>query len=370
MKLLLTGSTGFLGKSVLFDLLYNHYDKLEIIYLFIRHKKGKTPQQRCESLIDQFYLFFPHLDQSRHDKIKVISDISQIVELSITHTIHSAANIRFLESYNVLYKSNVEFTIDLLKTLPSNSNFIYISTAYVTNYKTKDSLPELNQETEHFKNQYQQTKSICEKKLVQECYLKNIHLRIIRPSITCCAYSFPKSGWSETITMFDSISLWYIKFNKGVFMDKSYIDIIPVDFVAKTINYYLFCNENEYGMIINAVSSKQIKMKHLRLLIEKHCNKKLKTCNNHNIYSICSKMELALIRSYTKLFVPKKQATKIRALCNMKELIYNKIVTTKHRDYFYFSPPILDEKELLGKDYTLEKYIDIAFQSALLKFKI
>ena len=50
MNILITGTTGFLGKVFLLDILDKEYDKLNKIYLLIRRKKNENSQQRFEKI--------------------------------------------------------------------------------------------------------------------------------------------------------------------------------------------------------------------------------------------------------------------------------------------------------------------------------
>ena len=50
-SIFITGATGFLGKCLIEKLLRSCFD-LKKIYLLVRAKKGKTPQQRLEELVD------------------------------------------------------------------------------------------------------------------------------------------------------------------------------------------------------------------------------------------------------------------------------------------------------------------------------
>lgn len=49
--ILITGATGFMGK-VLIEKLLRSCPKLSTIYLLVRPKKGKTPNERLEDIIN------------------------------------------------------------------------------------------------------------------------------------------------------------------------------------------------------------------------------------------------------------------------------------------------------------------------------
>lgn len=50
-SIFITGATGFLGKALIEKLLRSCYD-LNKIYVLVRHKKGKTPTQRLDEIVD------------------------------------------------------------------------------------------------------------------------------------------------------------------------------------------------------------------------------------------------------------------------------------------------------------------------------
>lgn len=50
-SIFITGATGFLGKALLEKLLRSCPD-LKKIYILVRHKKGNTPEQRINELIN------------------------------------------------------------------------------------------------------------------------------------------------------------------------------------------------------------------------------------------------------------------------------------------------------------------------------
>lgn len=50
-SIFITGATGFLGKVLIEKLLRSCYD-LNKIYVLVRHKKGQTPQQRLNEILN------------------------------------------------------------------------------------------------------------------------------------------------------------------------------------------------------------------------------------------------------------------------------------------------------------------------------
>jgi fatty acyl-CoA reductase len=55
-SIFVTGATGFLGKALIEKLLRSCYH-LDKIYILVRHKKGKTPTQRLDEIINCKVIF-------------------------------------------------------------------------------------------------------------------------------------------------------------------------------------------------------------------------------------------------------------------------------------------------------------------------
>lgn len=55
-SIFITGATGFLGKVLIEKLLRSCYD-LKKIYVLVRHKKGQTPQQRINEILNCKVIF-------------------------------------------------------------------------------------------------------------------------------------------------------------------------------------------------------------------------------------------------------------------------------------------------------------------------
>ena len=108
-SIFITGATGFLGKVLLEKLLRSCFD-LKKIYVLVRHKKGSTPIQRLNELVNcQLFenvsechpefkskleaiegdLIEPNMGISPDDEKRIIENVSIVF--------HSAATVRFDE---------------------------------------------------------------------------------------------------------------------------------------------------------------------------------------------------------------------------------------------------------------------------------
>ncbi|MEI8054865.1 MAG: amino acid adenylation domain-containing protein [bacterium] len=136
---LLTGATGHVGCNILYQLLHETKCK---IYLLIR---ASSIEHANDKINRKFRHYFDiGLDQHKNRVVILVADIEQPMlglnknqyqELvsSIDSIIHSAALVKHYGDYNILYKANVQATINLLELskLTKNKYFHYISTVAV-----------------------------------------------------------------------------------------------------------------------------------------------------------------------------------------------------------------------------------------------
>ena len=106
-SLLITGSTGLVGKVLIWKLL-NSCDQLDRIYLLIRPKKGLTIDQRLDDLLNKSRGLFNYNNviSKSHKIIPIQGDIGlpdlglsqddkQIIIQTVSIVVHSAADITF-----------------------------------------------------------------------------------------------------------------------------------------------------------------------------------------------------------------------------------------------------------------------------------
>jgi amino acid adenylation domain-containing protein/thioester reductase-like protein len=135
--ILLTGSTGYLGSHLVYELLKNRGARL---YLLVR---GKSPQEAADRLKKRilFYFGVDFYEETSHRLHVVSGDITeqglgldrkQYGELSekVDAVFHAAANVKHFGFYRDFYKTNVEGTERLLEFALSakEKDFHFIST--------------------------------------------------------------------------------------------------------------------------------------------------------------------------------------------------------------------------------------------------
>lgn len=239
--ILLTGVTGYVGRSVLLQLLRciatqqekNKTSKCNII-LMVRPAKNGTAQERVEKLRQE--AIFDAISESLWDSVISVTEtaslsqpnlgcsqtaLEQLQDANITHIVHSAADVAFTRPLKDLAASNITSGLQLQAFARSNPSFermIFISTAFVNpGTGTKDEpLPEAlvdmagynaeelylsmlgdqrlaRQAMEElgFQNNYVFSKCVAESLLSRD---SSTQLCIVRPGIVGPAFVLPRPG--------------------------------------------------------------------------------------------------------------------------------------------------------------------------------
>ncbi|CAD6193060.1 unnamed protein product [Caenorhabditis auriculariae] len=141
----LTGGTGFLGKVVIEKLLWS-VDDIGNIYMLIRPQKGKSPEERLQTLLkDPLYeRLHKHKPKALKKLIPVAGEMMQ-ENLGMSHhdlnllcnevsiVIHSAATVKFDEQLRIATEMNVLGTsriIALCHRMAKLKSIVHVSTAY------------------------------------------------------------------------------------------------------------------------------------------------------------------------------------------------------------------------------------------------
>ncbi len=270
---LLTGVTGFLGKVMLEELV-RRKDELGIerIGVVIRPLRGRRAEERfrrevveaeCFSLLPDGWSRIVTVLEGNLEEPGLALDPSHTKFLrDVTHVVHAAASIKFHLPVAVAARANITASLNMLemaRTLPMLTRFVYVSTAYVTPHidgapieEALVALPapaadlyaactqsDANEEallarTGH-PNSYTLTKAIAERMLVDR--RGDVPLTIIRPSIITASRQHPFPGWIDSTAGYAAfVMLVGTGHLRALVANRdTHLDLVPVDEVAQRI---------------------------------------------------------------------------------------------------------------------------------------
>lgn len=272
-QVLLTGATGFVGKVVLEELIRRRGELgVDTVYVVIRPKKGKAPQERFDKEIasSRCFSLLP-ADWSRMVK-PIVGELTQahcgfsdhdqqFLGKTITHIVHCAASVEFDLPIAEAAASNITSALGMLEFARSCERLVRmvsVSTAYVTPHRTGAigevlaPLPRaassiyqsilggtaderaLMAETGH-PNTYTYTKCLAEHLLMER--RGEVPLAIVRPSIVSATWRAPFPGWIDSAAAFAGFALLIGSGRmRALVADRtSRLDIVPCDVVSDRV---------------------------------------------------------------------------------------------------------------------------------------
>ncbi|XP_063923664.1 fatty acyl-CoA reductase 1-like [Zophobas morio] len=290
----ITGGTGFLGKLLIEKLL--RCCDVKKIYLLVRAKKGKMPQERLSDIFSN--MLFDLLKSQQPTSVKkceiIPGDITQEglgisledrqkLQEEVEFIFHSAASTRFDDTVKTAVKFNTQSTNELLNLAEKCTKlktFVHVSTSYAfpkekVLYEKSYKPPEdphkvldavkLGQDEEiegligDCPNTYTFSKALAEG-LVSE-RMDKIPAIIVRPSVVCPVWREPLKGWCNNLQ--GPMGL-FVGAGKGIIRSMymkgdSYADFIPADVAINgmlTGVWNFLCNSDKHR-VINVTSSSE-----------------------------------------------------------------------------------------------------------------
>jgi len=225
---ILTGSTGFLGKVLLQRLV--NIPSIEKIYCIAVRSNSSRADPVFSSpkvLVYTGDQSFPLLGLSPPDAQLILSDADTII--------HNGADVSFLKTYSSLRKPNVESTKQLAEwAVVHGLQFHYISTSSVIYLSGQQSYPSIS--VRNFKPPLNGSNGYIASKWASEVYLERMNLEFGMPLVIHRPSSITGPGASETDVM--SSLLKYSKILHAIPKSdyiKGYFDFISLNNVADEI---------------------------------------------------------------------------------------------------------------------------------------
>ncbi len=277
MQIVMTGSTGLLGRNLLFEILkqnLNELDKLQIFTLG-RPQKACPIGNRIENIIESDGHFYLNLNGSAPDLQKCIIPISfdltkedlglsaEELELlkkqKIDYFFHVAALTDFRSDSRTkekLENINVKGTQRLLRLLEQLNikQFIYIGSAYSCGNKIGKVDPSYTNLEEQFRNPYEKSKLEAELLVRTFCKEKKLRYKIFRPTTISGRLLENPLGSVSKFDVFYGWAAYFLrlKLKQGVPAEKLFtqpatipiriaanlkagLNIIPADYAAKIL---------------------------------------------------------------------------------------------------------------------------------------
>ncbi|XP_050058956.1 fatty acyl-CoA reductase wat-like [Aphis gossypii] len=289
---LITGSTGFLGKMLTEKLL--RCCPVNSIAILVRGKKGLSASQRVEeiykqSLFDRLRSEKPdftesiriidgHLEESSMDLSS--SDREWLIE-NVNFVFHCAATIKFNEPLELASKINIQGTENVMKLASQMKNlkgFVHVSTAYShcprseikeEFYNVPITAKELksvfvDEESclkvlDDWPNTYTFTKAITENMILTNG--NHLPISIFRPSIIGCTKSEPEPGWLENMNgptgLVTGVMVGFLRTVPNI--GSNITDIIPADYTVNALISVMWDTVNRHKQS-NGVSFEEPKI--------------------------------------------------------------------------------------------------------------
>lgn len=256
-RVLITGATGFIGTQVAHRLMSEDCDVLVLV--------RASSDEEAVLRLKRAWWDFPELRKLIGTRVKVIvGDVKEndlglegatyrSLITSITHVVHSAADLRLNASLEELNRTNVEGTLNVLRLAEKAhadhglSRFAHVSTAYVADNKEGVVYEDLLGEFEALDNNYERSKQLGEKAVRERA--NTLPMSIFRPGMVVGDSS---TGRVKTFNVIYYPLRLYLTGRIRFFpiSPRAKVNLMPVDLVADSL-VRLMLEPKAQGMTFN-----------------------------------------------------------------------------------------------------------------------
>ena len=262
MKIILTGATGVLGSQIMYEIL-ELFIKEPIdgkLILISRSKKKRTALNRINNLLTSTYApqFLKDIGIEKLDEyIEIVdSDLDSVgedfsIKIEGAYFIHSAGYVNLStdeEHRDKIFEENTKITKFILNNFHHFiKKFIYIGTAFSSGERSgivDNDFHNLGFVPKH-RNAYENAKFHSEKFVAQRCKTLGLPYQILRPSVICGKMLSDENKYfiSKYMVFYLLAKFFYFAAQRKTkqenirftINEKTGLNIIPVDYVAKVI---------------------------------------------------------------------------------------------------------------------------------------
>ncbi len=284
IRYVLTGTTGLIGRNLLFEILKSHKTNLDEIQIFIlgRAKAETSLQERIFRMLQEDGVFYISKDPAERQKIldsfkKVCvcinfdltasvalidrAGMAQLTKAPIDYFYHVGASTDLRDGSvveGVLLRTNIQGTQNVLSLLSELDVGLlsYVGTAYSCGEVEGDVAPNYANIRQKFRNPYERSKLLAEIMVREYGRETGLRFKIFRPSVTGGRLSEEPIGSVNKFDVFYGWAAFFLALKKKhvqendrekfystklpldiriCFNKNSGLNIVPADFVAKAM---------------------------------------------------------------------------------------------------------------------------------------
>ena len=232
--IVLTGSTGFLGRVILQRLIAD--DRVRKIHcVAVRRAQQDLPSNLLAEKVEVHYgdLTLPRLGLSERASMNIFMEANTLI--------HNAADVSFMKSYTTLSRTNLFSTKELVKLcLPYKVPIHYISSASVTHLSRKETFHEVS--VAQYPPPSDGSEGYTATKWASERYLEQVNKEFAVPVWIHRPSSITGDGAPAMDLMSNILKYsWLMKAVPYSTHWHGYLDFVPVDEVASAVVHEVFC---------------------------------------------------------------------------------------------------------------------------------